>query len=97
MYSYSYLDNWFLYLLKFKYIYDKSSLKFERIVFFEMNRLLIINFKVIMDIKNPIIIPNVEPSITDIFVVSIVCVSLLYAISIKDDNVNEQNDVSVTD
>ena len=48
-----------------------------------------INFKMIIGIKKSIIIPNVEPSIIDILVVSIVCVSLLYAISIKDDNVNE--------
>ena len=58
-------------------------------VFFEMNNLLIIILKMTIGIKNPIIIPNVEPSITDILVVSIVCVSELYAISIKDDNVNE--------
>ena len=45
--------------------------------------------KIIMGIKNPIIIPKVELNITDILVVSIACVSVLYAISIKDDNVNE--------
>jgi len=44
--------------------------------------------KIIMGIKNPIIIPKVELNITDILVVSIVWVLVLYAISIKDDNVN---------
>ena len=57
-------------------------------VFFEVNDLLIIILKMIIGIKNPIIIPNAEPSITDILVVSIACVSVLYAISIKDDNVS---------
>ena len=72
----------------FKYIYDKSSLKFERIVFFEINKLFMNILKIIMGIKNPIIIPKVELNITDILVVSIVWVLVLYAISIKDDNVN---------
>lgn len=69
-------------------MYDKSSLKFERIVFFEINKLFMNILKIIMGIKNPIIIPKVELNITDILVVSIVWVLVLYAISIKDDNVN---------
>ena len=87
-YTYYFFDSWFLYLSKFKYIYDKSSLKFERIVFFEINKLFMNILKIIMGIKNPIIIPKVELNITDILVVSIVWVLVLYAISIKDDNVN---------
>jgi hypothetical protein len=53
-------------------MYDKSSLKFERIVFFEINKLFMNILKIIMGIKNPIIIPKVELNITDILVVSIV-------------------------
>ena len=73
-YTYYFFDSWFLYLSKFKYIYDKSSLKFERIVFFEINKLFMNILKIIMGIKNPIIIPKVELNITDILVVSIVWV-----------------------
>ena len=41
----------------------------------------------IIGIKNLIIMPRAELSITDILVASIDLVSSLYAISIKDDNV----------
>jgi len=53
-----------------------------------MNSLFIIILKIIIGTKKPSKIPSVELSITDILVVSIVWVSLLYAISIKDDNVS---------